>query len=363
MDRIPLDDGEVFLGSRRVIRAGQQLRLSPREAAVLGHLARASPRTVGVEELLVEVCGLRADTATHTVQTCIYTLRQKLEVVPSAPRLVVRAGRGAYRYVFPTSQTLRTALTSADLLAGIDSEAAARSIETVLRIPDLAPEDIWRLRVQLGSIRQRQGSLIQAHQAMEAGGPGPASTRSSAHVVHGLIAYREGERSAAARHWKDAVREAAGVPAFHATAAFHVGLLRWWEPVVLEEWAHVAAHLRPRAAALVRSAAAQGWLALDQPERALEVSADISGPFLYERRVLLEARALAQLRMGHAEAEVTWSRAQRVDPGAARLVEPYGWGVRAAYLRETGHPAAACATTRITPVCPFTVEVAERLLP
>lgn len=73
---------------------GRRIRLTDKETGILRHLLRAGGRVVGREVLLREVWGYRKGVSTHTLETHIYRLRQKIEPTPSAPRLLVTVGRG-----------------------------------------------------------------------------------------------------------------------------------------------------------------------------------------------------------------------------------------------------------------------------
>lgn len=75
---------------------GAALKLTEKEVAILRYLHRAGSATVSRDELLQEVFGYHADVTTHTLETHIYRLRQKLEIDPSAARLLV-TDPGGYR--------------------------------------------------------------------------------------------------------------------------------------------------------------------------------------------------------------------------------------------------------------------------
>ena len=73
-----------------------KIRLTEKEAAILKYLYRARDRAIARDVLLSEVWGYNANVATHTLETHIYRLRQKIEPEPSDPRLLVTEG-GGYR--------------------------------------------------------------------------------------------------------------------------------------------------------------------------------------------------------------------------------------------------------------------------
>ncbi|MBX9595670.1 MAG: response regulator transcription factor [Roseomonas sp.] len=74
----------------------RKIRLTEKEAAILKYLYRASGRPVGRQILLNEVWGYNSAVTTHTLETHIYRLRQKIEPDPSNARLLVTEG-GGYR--------------------------------------------------------------------------------------------------------------------------------------------------------------------------------------------------------------------------------------------------------------------------
>lgn len=77
-------------------RAGKKVRLTEKEAAILKYLYRAGERTVGRDALLSEVWGYNSGVTTHTLETHIYRLRQKIERDPAEARLLVTEP-GGYR--------------------------------------------------------------------------------------------------------------------------------------------------------------------------------------------------------------------------------------------------------------------------
>jgi DNA-binding response OmpR family regulator len=76
----------------------RRIRLTEKEAAILKFLYRAGDRAVARQVLLNEVWGYNAAVTTHTLETHIYRLRQKIEPDPANARLLVTEG-GGYRLV------------------------------------------------------------------------------------------------------------------------------------------------------------------------------------------------------------------------------------------------------------------------
>ncbi len=74
----------------------RRIRLTEKEAAILKFLYRAGPKPVARQVLLNEVWGYNAAVTTHTLETHIYRLRQKIEPDPSNSRLLLTEG-GGYR--------------------------------------------------------------------------------------------------------------------------------------------------------------------------------------------------------------------------------------------------------------------------
>jgi DNA-binding response OmpR family regulator len=75
---------------------GKKLRLTDKETNILKYLYRAGPKAVSREELLTEVWGYNAGVTTHTLETHVYRLRQKIEPDPGNARLLLTEA-GGYR--------------------------------------------------------------------------------------------------------------------------------------------------------------------------------------------------------------------------------------------------------------------------
>ncbi len=76
--------------------AGKKIRLTEKETNILKYLYRAGEKPVTREELLAEVWGYNAGVTTHTLETHVYRLRQKIEPDPANARLLLTEA-GGYR--------------------------------------------------------------------------------------------------------------------------------------------------------------------------------------------------------------------------------------------------------------------------
>jgi two-component system KDP operon response regulator KdpE len=89
----------VDLAMRRVLKGGEEVRLTPTEWHLLEILARNLGRVVGRRELLQELRGPYLDRETHYLRVYLAQLRRKLETDPAHPRhLITEPGIG-YRLV------------------------------------------------------------------------------------------------------------------------------------------------------------------------------------------------------------------------------------------------------------------------
>lgn len=87
-----------FQPAERVLMADgrEPVRLTDKESGILRYLHRAVGRPVPREELLGEVWGYNSGVTTHTLETHIYRLRQKMEPTPEDARLLITS-EGGYR--------------------------------------------------------------------------------------------------------------------------------------------------------------------------------------------------------------------------------------------------------------------------
>ena len=77
-------------GSKHLIsEKGGKLRLTEKETAILRFLYRARQSVVTRDVLLKEVWGYNANVTTHTLETHIYRLRQKIERDPAKSQLLI----------------------------------------------------------------------------------------------------------------------------------------------------------------------------------------------------------------------------------------------------------------------------------
>jgi DNA-binding response OmpR family regulator len=77
---------------------GSKLKLTEKETAILRYLYRAGQAVVGRDTLLTEVWGYNSNVTTHTLETHIYRLRQKIESDPSNASILVTEP-GGYKLI------------------------------------------------------------------------------------------------------------------------------------------------------------------------------------------------------------------------------------------------------------------------
>ena len=76
----------------------RKVRLTEKETAILKYLFRAGEKTIGRAILLNEVWGYNSGVTTHTLETHVYRLRQKIERDPAKAEILITEP-GGYRLV------------------------------------------------------------------------------------------------------------------------------------------------------------------------------------------------------------------------------------------------------------------------
>lgn len=89
----------IFRPSAKLLQENdnnRRIRLTEKEAAILKFLYRSGARPVPRQVLLNEVWGYNSAVTTHTLETHIYRLRQKIEPDPTNVSLLITEA-GGYR--------------------------------------------------------------------------------------------------------------------------------------------------------------------------------------------------------------------------------------------------------------------------
>ena len=86
----------VFFPEKKVIKFDDQtnIELTEKEVSILKCLLSHGEEPVDRKKLLKQVWNYNLDVTTHTLESHIYRLRQKLETDPSIPRLIISEGGG-----------------------------------------------------------------------------------------------------------------------------------------------------------------------------------------------------------------------------------------------------------------------------
>lgn len=82
----------TFMPSSKILlddETNKKVRLTEKETAILKYLYRSGDKVVGRDTLLGEVWGYNAGVTTHTLETHVYRLRQKIERDPSQAEILV----------------------------------------------------------------------------------------------------------------------------------------------------------------------------------------------------------------------------------------------------------------------------------
>lgn len=96
---VTVGDLTVDLVRRLVTRAGEVVRLSPREYDLLAQLVRGAGRVVTHKQLLTAVWGPAHEHDVQYLRVFVGQLRQKIEADPAAPALILTEPGVGYRWM------------------------------------------------------------------------------------------------------------------------------------------------------------------------------------------------------------------------------------------------------------------------
>jgi DNA-binding response OmpR family regulator len=90
----------TFKPSQKLLtdQRGGKIRLTEKEASIIKYLYRSDSKVVSRDTLLEEVWGYNSGVTTHTLETHVYRLRQKIERDPSNAQILVTES-GGYKLV------------------------------------------------------------------------------------------------------------------------------------------------------------------------------------------------------------------------------------------------------------------------
>ena len=94
---IPLGNSQFFPGSKFIkMENGQKVNLTEKETNILKYLCQSKDKIVPREVLLNEVWGHTTNLTTHTLETYIYRLRQKISAKLNGKELIITK-KGGYQ--------------------------------------------------------------------------------------------------------------------------------------------------------------------------------------------------------------------------------------------------------------------------
>lgn len=96
-ENIAIGDFSLISAEGLLIRENRNeppVRLTEKERDILLALSRAPDRTLDRKKLLDDIWGYVDGVETHTLETHIYRLRQKIEPDPTNPRILITEGQG-----------------------------------------------------------------------------------------------------------------------------------------------------------------------------------------------------------------------------------------------------------------------------
>jgi two-component system KDP operon response regulator KdpE len=94
---VKIGELEIDLERRRAVLYGEEIRLSAREHSLLTFLAQTRGGVATHRQIIDQVWGPEASAETQSVRVLVGQLRQKLELDPSAPRILCTEPGVGYR--------------------------------------------------------------------------------------------------------------------------------------------------------------------------------------------------------------------------------------------------------------------------
>lgn len=101
-ETIELEAATIRLGTRRVLRDGKELRLTPKEFELLSYLVANSNVPIAHTKLLQAVWGPDYGDQVEYLRVFINQLRKKIEANPAQPRYLLTEPWVGYRFVRPS---------------------------------------------------------------------------------------------------------------------------------------------------------------------------------------------------------------------------------------------------------------------
>ena len=92
---------KLHMSSRRLLRKGKEVVLTPKEFKMLAFFVRRAGRALTREQILSNVWGRNVFVTFRSVDRCVTTLRKKLEAKPSQPKFVKTIREIGYRFEIP----------------------------------------------------------------------------------------------------------------------------------------------------------------------------------------------------------------------------------------------------------------------
>ena len=89
---------DLNISSRRLLRKGKEVVLTPKEFDMLAFLVRRVGRALTRDEILKNVWGRNVFVTTRSVDRCITTLRKKIEAKPTRPTFIKTVRQIGYRF-------------------------------------------------------------------------------------------------------------------------------------------------------------------------------------------------------------------------------------------------------------------------